>query len=69
MKKSNIRTELIYIFIKSRNLTKSEFCRKCKISNSTLNKIMEGEECTKLTIGKIARVLNLRTHQMYDDLK
>lgn len=70
MKKSNIRTELIYIYIKTSNITKTEFCKKCKISLKTLNKIMEGEEnINPLTIGKIAEVLHLRRHQMYDDLK
>lgn len=69
MKKSNIRTELIYVFIKTHNLTKTEFCKKCKISLSTLNKILEGEDkISPLTIGKIAGTMHLRLHQMYDDL-
>ena len=38
--KNTIKTELIENFIKDNNLSKSKFCKMCKISQSTLNKIM-----------------------------
>lgn len=37
--KNTIKTELIESFIKDNNLSKSKFCKMCKISQSTLNKI------------------------------
>ena len=70
VKKSNIRTELIYVHLKASGITKAEFCKKCGIRVSLLNKILDGyEDVSTITIHKIADCLNLRYHQMFDDLK
>ena len=42
--KNTIKTELIENFIKENNLSKRKFCKMCKISQSTLNKIMTNSE-------------------------
>ena len=42
--KNTIKNELIENFIKENNLSKSKFCEMCKISQSTLNKIMTNSE-------------------------
>lgn len=46
--KNTIKTELIENFIKENNLSKSKFCEMCKISQSTLNKIMTNNENFKM---------------------
>lgn len=42
--KNTIKTELIENFIKENKLSKNKFCEMCKISQSTLNKIMTSNE-------------------------
>ncbi len=69
MKKSKIRTQLIYIYLKTQNISKTKFCKMCKISPKTLEKILEGDEdISLLAINRIATILNLRLHQMLDDV-
>ena len=63
--KNIIKTELIENFIKENNLSKSKFCKICKISQSTLNKIMTNSENLRIVaLFKIARVLKIQVYQM-----
>lgn len=65
--KNTIKTELIENFIKDNNLSKSKFCKMCKISQSTLNKIMTNSENFKIiALFKIARVLKIQVYQMFN---
>lgn len=65
--KNTIKTELIENFIKDNNLSKSKFCKMCKISQSTLNKIMTNNENFKIiALFKIARVLKIQVYQMFN---
>ncbi len=65
--KNTIKTELIENFIKENNLSKSKFCKMCKISQSTLNKIMTNSENFKIiALFKIARVLKIQVYQMFN---
>ena len=64
--KNTIKTELIENFIKDNNLSKSKFCEMCKISRSTLNKIMTNSENFRIiALFKIARVLKIQIYQMF----
>lgn len=66
MKNTN-KTELIENFIKDNNLSKSKFCKLCKISQSTLNKIMTNSENFRIiALFKIARVLKIQVYQMFN---
>ena len=65
--KNTIKTELIENFIKENNLSKSKFCKMCKISQSTLNKIMTNSENLRIVaLFKIARVLKIKVYQMFN---
>ena len=64
--KNTIKTELIENFIKENNLSKSKFCEMCKISQSTLNKIITNNENFRIiALFKIARVLKIQIYQMF----
>lgn len=65
--KNTIKTELIENFIKDNNLSKSKFCKMCKISQSTLDKIMTSNENFRIiALFKIARVLKIQVYQMFN---
>ena len=65
--KNTIKSELIENFIKDNNLSKSKFCEMCKISQSTLNKIMTNSENFRIiALFKIARVLKIQVYQMFN---
>lgn len=65
--KNTIKTELIENFIKENNLFKSKFCKMCKISQSTLNKIMTNSENFRIiALFKIARVLKIQVFEMFN---
>ena len=60
-----VKTELIEKYLKDNNLSKTKFCKMCKISPSTLNKIMNNDGHFRITaLFKIARVMNLYVHQL-----
>ncbi len=65
--KNTIKTELIENFIKDNNLSKSKFCKMCKISQSTLNKIITNNENFRIiALFKIARVLKIQVFEMFN---
>ena len=65
--KNTIKTELIENFIKDNNLSKSKFCKMCKISQSTLNKIMTNNENFRIiALFKIARFLKIQVFEMFN---
>ena len=65
--KNTIKTVLIENFIKDNNLSKSKFCKMCKISQSTLDKIMTNSENFRIiALFKIARVLKIQVYQMFN---
>ena len=65
--KNTIKTELIENFVKENNLSKSKFCKMCKISQSTLNKIITNNENFRIiALFKIARVLKIQVFEMFN---
>lgn len=65
--KNTIKTELIENFIKDNNLSKSKFCEMCKISQSTLNKIITNNENFRIiALFKIARVVKIQVFEMFN---
>ncbi len=65
--KNTIKTELIENFIKDNSLSKSKFCKLCKISQSTLNKIMTNSENFRIiALFKIAKVLKIQVFEMFN---
>ena len=65
--KNTIKTKLIENFIKENNLSKSKFCKMCKINQIRLNKIMTNSENFKIIVlFKIARVLKIQVFEMFN---
>lgn len=62
-----IKTELIINYLNKEKLSKTAFCKKCKISYSTLNKILNNEENYNLiALFKIAKILNIRICEIFN---
>lgn len=65
--KDIIKVELIENFVKENNLSKIKFCNICKISLSTLNKIMANSDKFRIVaLFKIAKVLKIQVYQMFN---
>lgn len=60
-----IKTELIANYIKQNKLTIKEFCKRCKISQETYYRIMNG--CTNIRSSTLYRIL-VETDILCDDL-
>ena len=61
-----IKTELIENYIKDNQLSKTKFCKICKICPSTLKKIFNNEDVNLIALFKIARVMNIHIHQLFN---
>ena len=59
-----VKTDLIRNFIKENKLTIAEFCKLCKISQSTLYKIFNGKDFIVVALFKIARVMHVQVWQL-----
>lgn len=59
-----VKTELIEKYIKENNLSKTKFCKMCKISYGTLKRILNNEDFGLIALFKIARVMKLHVHQL-----
>ena len=56
--KKTIKTDLILEYLKVNNISKNKFCKECKISDSTLNKILNGDDNFGIiALFKIARLM------------
>ncbi len=67
MKTCRVRSELIFIYLKTTDISKTAFCRKCKISPKTLDLILKGQTPKNLlTIAKIAEGMGLRRHNLLE---
>ena len=62
---NKINVDLILDYISKNNLTKKEFCRQCKISTSTLYKIINGKDFRLNALVKMARIINIELYQFF----
>lgn len=63
---NTIKIETIKNFMASNKISKTKFCKMCKISPSTLNKILANRVDFRIfAIFKIAKVIKLQVHQMF----
>lgn len=60
-----IKTELIENFFEEHHLSKTKFCKICKISLSTLKKILNNENVNLIAVYKVSKVLGIYLHQMF----
>lgn len=65
--KAKIKTEIFENFMKENNLSKSQFCKMCKISPSTFKKIMNNDLhfCTS-ALFKIEKTIKVKIFQMFE---
>ena len=57
--KNMVNTELIKDYIRTHNLSKTKFCKLCKIHPTTLKNILENKNFVIKAIFKIANVLDV----------
>ncbi|MBO5223504.1 MAG: helix-turn-helix transcriptional regulator [Clostridia bacterium] len=65
--KYNIKIEVIENFMMENKISKTKFCKLCKISIRTLNKIMTNNDNFRIiALFKIAKVIKVQVNQMFD---
>ena len=64
--KKYIKTELIEQYLKENKLSKAKFCKRCKISPSTLTRILNNQNVRLLALFRIVRVLEIHIHQFFN---
>ena len=65
--KNMIKTEIIKKYMLENKLSKTKFCKVCKISFKTLNKIMSNDlNFEIIVLFKIARVIKIEVYQMFN---
>ena len=65
--KNMIKVEIIEKFMLENNISKTKFCKMCKISPNTLNKIMTNKfNFEIIALFRIARIIKIEVHQMFD---
>ena len=63
-----IKTEIFENYMKKNNLSKTAFCKLCKISPSVLKKIMNNQNNFYIiALFRIARVIKMEVYQMFED--
>ena len=61
-----VKTELIEQYLKENELSKTKFCKICKISPGTLTKIMNNQSVSLVAIYKITRTMGIYLHQIFN---
>ena len=59
-----INAQLIEDYIQTNGLSKTAFCRRCHISNETYEKILTKKAVPLLSIGKIAKAMDMGIGQL-----
>lgn len=60
-----VNTKMIYDYIKDNNLSKTEFCKLCKIGVSTLNRIMTNNNFNLISIFRIAKTMRVKVCELF----
>lgn len=68
--KDRIKAEIFLDYMKKEGLSKSAFCKKCKISYTTLQKILNNDWNFGITaLFRIARVIKVEVYQMFEEVE
>ena len=63
-----IKENLILKYMKDNNLSKTSFCKNCKIACSTFDRILQGNKNIGLNmIGRIARTIGVELKDVFID--
>jgi len=60
--------ELITDFMQTQKLSKTAFCKLCKIGNNTLNRLLSNDNVRLRILYKVARVLNIKVTKFFIDV-
>ena len=62
-----IKENLILKYMKDNNLSKTAFCKNCKISYSTFRKLMYGnaDNCNIVAVFRMARYMNIQPYKLF----
>ena len=65
--KNTINAKIIKNFILENKISKTKFCKMCKISPSTLNKIISNDDNFKIiALFKISKVIKIQVYMMFN---
>ena len=65
--KDLIKAEIIERYLQENNISKTKFCKLCKINIKTLNKILSNNTNFELiALFRIANVINVQVYQMFN---
>ena len=68
--KNEVKTEIIKKFMIENKISKTAFCKMCKISYSTFKNIMANNDNFRiLALFKIAKVIKIQVYQMFNEPK
>lgn len=68
MHQKEISKELVEAYRRKNNMSVINFCKECGISEQAYDKIMKYEECSLLSILKIARRMNIELKEIFPPL-
>lgn len=60
-----LNVEIIEEYILNNGLTKRSFCEQCKISISTLYRILRKKQCYLISLFKIARTMQIEIYCLF----
>lgn len=64
--KDLIKTEIIESYITDNHISKTQFCKMCNISLSTLKKIFTNKDIRLNALFKIAKVIGIKVYQLFN---
>lgn len=60
-----INVKIIFDYIKNNKMTKTEFCKKCKTSVSTFNRIVAEKNAKLISLYRIAKTINIHICKLF----
>lgn len=60
-----INTAIIEKYLKDNSLSKTKFCKMCKIQVSTYNRILSDKVFGIVALFKMAKVMNIQVHKLF----
>lgn len=64
--KDVVNVQMIKQFIEQKALSKTHFCKLCKISVSTLNRIYCGKDFNLLALFRVVKVMGVRVCELFN---
>lgn len=61
-----VKTELIEEYLRENKLSKAKFCKNCKISPTTLTRILNNQNVSLLAVFRITRVLGIYLNEIFN---